>query len=82
MNVDVPLGPLAFLFGSPRHHHVHHLRDRDVGNYANLAPWIDHLFGTYHESAERTSDLGLDTPAPKTYLGLLAHPFRRAPWRS
>jgi sterol desaturase/sphingolipid hydroxylase (fatty acid hydroxylase superfamily) len=81
-NVDLPLGPLAFLFGSPRHHHVHHLRDRDVGNYANLAPWIDHLFGTYHESAERASDLGLDTPAPKTYLSLLAHPFRRAPWRS
>jgi sterol desaturase/sphingolipid hydroxylase (fatty acid hydroxylase superfamily) len=77
-NVDVPLGPLAIVFGSPRHHHIHHLRDREVGNYANLAPWIDHLFGTHRDSAELTSDLGLDTPAPKTYLGLLAYPFRRS----
>ena len=77
-NVDLPLGPLAVLFGSPRHHHIHHLRDREVGNYANLAPWIDHLFGTHRDGAALADELGLDTPAPKTYLGLLAYPFRRA----
>ncbi|MFO7564225.1 MAG: sterol desaturase family protein [Enhygromyxa sp.] len=76
-NVDLPLGPLALVFGSPRHHHLHHLRDREVGNYANLAPWIDLLFGTHRHSEEAATDLGLDTPAPKTYLGLLAYPFRR-----
>lgn len=74
-NVDVPLGPLALVFGSPRHHHIHHLRERDVGNYANLAPWIDLLFGTHRESAEVPTELGLDSPAPRTYLGLLAYPF-------
>lgn len=76
-NARVPLGPLAVLFGSPQFHHIHHLRQRDVGNYANLAPWIDYLFGTHRTSAEPASDLGLDTPAPRTYLGLLAYPFRR-----
>jgi sterol desaturase/sphingolipid hydroxylase (fatty acid hydroxylase superfamily) len=76
-NVDVPLGPFALLFGSPKHHHIHHLRDREVGNYANLAPWIDYLFGTHRDSVEPAADLGLDTPAPKTYLGLLVYPFRR-----
>ena len=78
-NVSIPLGPLAFVFGSPQHHHLHHLRGRDVGNYANLAPWIDWLFGTHvHARADLQADadaLGLDEPAPRSYLGLLAWPF-------
>jgi sterol desaturase/sphingolipid hydroxylase (fatty acid hydroxylase superfamily) len=76
-NVEVPLGPLAIVFGSPKHHHLHHLRDREVGNYANLAPWIDLLFGTYRHGRANPNELGLDTPAPRTYLGLLAYPFVR-----
>ncbi|EDM75024.1 hypothetical protein PPSIR1_17025 [Plesiocystis pacifica SIR-1] len=84
-NVDLPLGRLALVFGSPRHHHIHHLRERDPGNYANLAPWIDWLFGTHRELDDEQLariqrgdglDLGLDEPGPKTYLGLLVHPFR------
>jgi len=73
-NVQLPLGPLALVFGSPQHHHLHHLRGRDVGNYANLAPWLDLLFGT-HVSGSTDDALGLDEPAPRTYLGLLAYPF-------
>jgi sterol desaturase/sphingolipid hydroxylase (fatty acid hydroxylase superfamily) len=76
-NVKLPLGPLAMLFGSPQHHHLHHLRQRDIGNYANLAPWIDWLFGTHRHADAPTVELGLDTPAPRGYLGLLAYPFRR-----
>ena len=78
-NVAVPLGPLGLLFGSPQHHHVHHLRDRDVGNYANLAPWIDVLFGTHRHAADPSATLGLDSPSAETYLGLLLQPFRRRP---
>jgi sterol desaturase/sphingolipid hydroxylase (fatty acid hydroxylase superfamily) len=74
-NVQLPLGPLAWLVGSPQHHHVHHQRERDVGNYANLAPWIDRLFGTHREAPEGPLELGLDEPAPSTYLGLLVQPF-------
>jgi sterol desaturase/sphingolipid hydroxylase (fatty acid hydroxylase superfamily) len=76
-NVKLPLGPLAMLFGSPEHHHLHHLRRRDIGNYANLAPWIDWLFGTYRHADGTATELGLDTPAPRGYLGLLVYPFRR-----
>jgi sterol desaturase/sphingolipid hydroxylase (fatty acid hydroxylase superfamily) len=80
-NIDVPLGPFGLLFGSPRHHHLHHLRDRDAGNYANLAPWIDYLFGTHRDSSGPTppGSLGLDTPTATTYLALLVQPFRRTP---
>ncbi len=87
-NVQLPLGPLAFVFGSPGHHHLHHRRGREVGNYANLAPWIDYLFGTYvdedawaEDTGRAVAELGLDEPAPRSYLGLLLHPFlpRRGP---
>lgn len=78
-NAAIRLGPLALLLGSPEHHHLHHLRGREVGNYANLAPWIDLLFGTHVRSADPVaqSELGLDEPAPRSYLGLLIWPFRR-----
>ncbi len=83
-NVRVPMGPLAHVLGSPQFHHLHHVCEREVGNYANLAPWLDHLFGTHKsgEGLERALEtgalaLGLDEPAPRTYLGLLLHPFRR-----
>jgi len=78
-NVSIPLGPFALLFGSPQHHHLHHLRGREVGNYANLAPWLDLLFGTHVSAGEpaRAGSLGLDEPAPRSYLALLIHPFRR-----
>ena len=39
----------------------HHDRDRDVGNYANLSPLMDILFGTYHcpdHEPERGSEDG------------------------
>jgi sterol desaturase/sphingolipid hydroxylase (fatty acid hydroxylase superfamily) len=75
-NVNVPLGPLAYVLGSPRLHHLHHLRQRDIGNYANLAPWIDVLFGTHHDG-ELSPELGIEEPAPRGYFGLLWWPFRR-----
>jgi sterol desaturase/sphingolipid hydroxylase (fatty acid hydroxylase superfamily) len=80
-NVRIPLGPLRVLFGAPELHHWHHARDtRRASNFANLAPWLDVLFGTYHrpedEGQERYA-LGIDTPFPRNYLAQLVHPFRR-----
>lgn len=69
--------PLRMLVGSPRLHHQHHALQRDAGNYANLAPWIDWLFGTYRYPPRHVRQVGTDEPWPQTYLGLLAHPFRR-----
>jgi sterol desaturase/sphingolipid hydroxylase (fatty acid hydroxylase superfamily) len=79
-NVRLRLGPLGDLIGSPQLHHWHHARDRDAGNYANLAPWLDRLFGTYHRPDGPPTALGITTPHPRTYLGLLAWPLRR--WRA
>jgi sterol desaturase/sphingolipid hydroxylase (fatty acid hydroxylase superfamily) len=76
-NVSIPLGPLQMLVGSPRLHHWHHARQRDAGNYANLAPFIDWLFGTYRCPEKSPTRVGTREPWPQTYLGLLAHPFRR-----
>lgn len=76
-NVRIPVGPLRMLIGSPRLHHWHHALQRNAGNYANLAPWIDWLFGTYRCPPDSPDAVGTDEAWPQTYLGLLAHPFRR-----
>lgn len=80
-NVRVPLGPLRILFGSPELHHWHHEKDRDAGNYANLAPYLDWIFGTYRRPAGEPRELGIDGDHPRGYLGLLLYPFvgSRAP---
>lgn len=75
-NVRLPLGPLRMLFGSPELHHHHHARDRHAGNYANLAPYLDWIFGSYERPAASPDALGIDEPHPTGYFALLAHPFR------
>jgi sterol desaturase/sphingolipid hydroxylase (fatty acid hydroxylase superfamily) len=77
-NVRLPLGPLRWLFGAPELHHWHHARlPRTTHNFANLAPWIDWLFGTHHlPDGEESYALGLVEPFPKSYLMQLLAPFR------
>lgn len=74
-NSRLPLGPLRYLVGSPALHHWHHSKDRHVGNYANLAPYLDWLFGTYRLPDGEPLAFGADAPMPKGYLRLLLHPF-------
>ncbi len=80
-NVRLPLGPLRYLLGAPDLHHWHHARVGETRhNFANLAPWIDLLFGTYHRPrGEETWELGLVDPWPRGYLAQLVAPFRRQP---
>jgi len=75
-NVRLPIGPLRMLIGAPELHHWHHARDRKAGNYANLSPLMDLIFGTYHHPKEEPEAFGLDTPIPRSFLGQLAHPLR------
>ena len=76
-NARLRLGIVGDLFGSPQLHHWHHGRDRHAGNYANLAPYLDRLFGTYHRPDDETpAPIGLDEPHPRSYLRLLLWPFR------
>jgi sterol desaturase/sphingolipid hydroxylase (fatty acid hydroxylase superfamily) len=76
-NVRLPLGPLRLLFGAPELHHFHHARLRQTRhNFANLAPWLDVVFRTYHRPTEEERfPTGLTVPFPKSYLAQLARPF-------
>jgi sterol desaturase/sphingolipid hydroxylase (fatty acid hydroxylase superfamily) len=76
-NVRLPLGPLGWLVGSPHLHHWHHARSRDAGNYANLAPWLDRLFGTHVDPPAEPTRLGIEEAHPRGYLALLGWSFRR-----
>src|SRR5262249_42470844 len=47
-NVRVPLGPLRWILGAPELHHWHHAKvERTAHNFANLAPYLDWIFGTH-----------------------------------
>lgn len=76
-NVRLPIGPLRVLIGAPELHHWHHDRDRHAGNYANISPLMDVLFGTYRCPNHEPESFGINEPIARHYLGQLWHPFRR-----
>jgi sterol desaturase/sphingolipid hydroxylase (fatty acid hydroxylase superfamily) len=76
-NVRLPIGPLRLLIGAPELHHWHHCREREAGNYANISPLMDLLFGTYRCPAHEPESFGVNEPMPRSYLGQMLHPFRR-----
>lgn len=80
-NVRMPLGPLRVLFGAPELHHWHHLETTETKhNFANLAPWTDLLFGTYHRppAGDETWPLGNPGEPERGYWEHLVAPFRRS----
>ncbi len=75
-NVRLPLpGLLRVLIGAPELHHWHHDRDREAGNYANISPLMDLLFGTYRCPDHEPEQFGIREPIPRSYLGQMVHPF-------
>ena len=76
-NVRLPIGPLRMFIGAPELHHWHHSREREAGNYANISPLMDLLFGTYRCPSREPEALGVSEAVPKSYVGQLSHPFRR-----
>ena len=76
-NVRLPIGPLRILLGAPELHHWHHARDRNAGNYANVSPIMDLLFGTYRHPDHEPPAIGVAETIPPSYLAQLLHPFRR-----
>lgn len=84
-NVRLPVGPLRVLLGAPELHRWHHARDRDAGNYANLSPLMDLLFGTYRCPDHDPEAFGISGQAPRTYLehllGISLLSFRRGAGR-
>ena len=77
-NVRLPIPrPLRVLIGAPELHHWHHDRERDSGNYANISPLMDWIFGTYHCPDHEPEHFGVNEPVARGYLGQMLHPFRR-----
>lgn len=74
-NVRLPLGPLRMLIGAPELHHWHHDKDRDAGNYANISPLMDIIFGTYTCPDHEPKAFGIHEVTPKNYVGQLIEPM-------
>ncbi|MCB1226258.1 MAG: sterol desaturase family protein [Verrucomicrobiales bacterium] len=70
---------VRWLIGAPELHHWHHDRARDAGNYANLSPMMDRIFGTYRCPDHEPEAFGIPEKISPSYLGQLLHPFRRRP---
>lgn len=75
-SVRLPIGPLRWFVGAPELHHWHHDKARDAGNYANISPLMDIVFGTYRCPDHEPEAFGINEPIPKSYLGQMLHPFR------
>lgn len=73
-NVRLPIGPLRMFIGAPELHHWHHDLDRDAGNYANISPLIDILFGTYTCPDHEPEKFGIKEEFPKNYVGQMVEP--------
>lgn len=74
-NVRLPLRFLRVLIGAPELHHWHHDRDRHAGNYANISPLMDIIFGTYTCPDHEPERFGIAEPVPKNYVGQLLEPI-------
>jgi len=79
-NVRLPIGPLRWFIGAPELHHWHHDRARDAGNYANISPIMDIIFGTYRCPDHEPEAFGIKEPIPRTYWGQLLYPMLPKKW--
>jgi sterol desaturase/sphingolipid hydroxylase (fatty acid hydroxylase superfamily) len=76
-NVRMKLGVFGLLFGDPVLHRWHHAKlDRCRHNFANVAPYLDVLFGTHHRPDDERYELGLPEAQPTTFAGQMLSPFR------
>lgn len=73
-NLRLPHGPWRHLVATPRFHHRHHQRTGRPVNFSAMFPWIDRLMGTYDDAS--TDDVGLPTPSPRSFVGLMLMPLR------
>lgn len=74
-NVRLNLGFVQKIIGSPALHHWHHDLERDRGNYSNVSPLMDLLFGTYVCPDHEPEKFGIKEEFPQNYLGQLFVPL-------
>jgi ornithine lipid hydroxylase len=78
-NIDLRYGLLNYVVGSAETHRWHHSREprESNANYGNTVIVWDLVFGTWFLPRERkVGTLGLRTPYPRTFVGLMKAPFR------
>ena len=56
-------------------HHWHHHLEKDAGNYANISPLMDLMFGTYVCPDEEPDQVGIKEKVPQNYVGQLMEPM-------
>ncbi|MFO0822341.1 MAG: sterol desaturase family protein [Gemmataceae bacterium] len=74
-NVRLPMGPLGLILGAPELHHWHHDRARDAGNYGNLTPIMDVIFGTHYCPYYEPVCFGLRESVDRSYVGHMLQPL-------
>jgi sterol desaturase/sphingolipid hydroxylase (fatty acid hydroxylase superfamily) len=74
-NVRLPIGWVRLIIGAPELHHWHHDLARDRGNYANISPLMDKLFGTYLCPNHEPPAVGIHEPFPTRYWAQLLYPL-------
>ncbi len=68
-NVKMRLGIFGLLFGDPVLHRWHHAKLSETKhNFANLAPYLDLLFGTHHRPVGEDYPLGLPRDGASTFF--------------
>ena len=68
------------LIGALELHHWHHDRARDAGNYANISPLMDLIFGTYRCPDHEPESFGIQEPIPRGYFAQLLYPMLPRKW--
>jgi len=79
-NWRLGFGPFRSVLSAPSFHHWHHSNHPEARNrnFAGLFPWLDGLFGTYHDPrGEWPVTYGIDESMPSGYLRQLTSPFAR-----
>ncbi|MEM6631983.1 MAG: sterol desaturase family protein [Bacteroidota bacterium] len=80
-NMDLILGPLDYIFSSPKNHRYHHSKKLEEGNsnYGGDVIFWDILFGTFHlpKGEQPSDDIGINGMPnyPQTFIGLMLAPF-------
>lgn len=74
-NVRFSFGPIRKLIGAPELHHWHHDLNRNAGNYANISPLMDVMFGTYVCPDHEPEKVGIQENFPNNYIGQLIFPL-------
>nr|MBX2816610.1 sterol desaturase family protein [Saprospiraceae bacterium] len=80
-NMDLILGPLDYVFSSPKNHRYHHSKNIEEGNsnYGGDVIFWDILFGTFYLPKGKTpsDEIGIGGMPnyPQTFVGLMLAPF-------